>query len=92
MALLLAATAIERVLERLPGMTLACPVELLPWRVSLFSRGLSALPVTFPPAPVALRRTLADPAPVVPGEHRLPAAPRVRAGVLAALARWWCGE
>jgi cytochrome P450 len=90
MALLLAATAIERLLERLPGMTLACPVEQLPWRVSPFSRGLSALPVTFPPAPVTARQHV--PVAAGPPEPWAPPAPRVRSGVLAALARWWRGE
>jgi cytochrome P450 len=91
MALLLAATAIERVLERLPGITMACPVEQLPWRVSPFSRGLSALPVTFPPAPLSVR-PVAGPGPAAPASQWSAPAPRVRPGVLAALARWWRGE
>jgi cytochrome P450 len=91
MALLLASTAIERVVERLPGLTLACPVEQLPWRASPFSRGLSALPVTFPPAPVLPVRTTAG-APVGHSEPRPAPAVRVRSGVLAALTRWWRGE
>lgn len=90
MALLLAATAIERVLERLPGMTLACPVEQLPWRVSPFSRGLSGLPVAFPPAPVSACPVPAGPSAVAPGEP-VPAQ-RIRSGVLVALTRWWRGE
>jgi cytochrome P450 len=92
MGLLLAATAIERVLERLPGMTLACPVEQLPWRASPFSRGLSALPVTFPPAPVAVRPAPGGSPAVMPGNPPGAGAPQVRSGVLAALARWWRGE
>jgi cytochrome P450 len=90
MALLLASTAIERVLERLPGMALACPVAELPWRVSPFSRGLSALPVTFPPAPVMARHAPVGPPAAMPGAP-VPVPP-VRSGVLAALARWWRGE
>jgi cytochrome P450 len=90
MALLLASTAIERVLERLPGMTLACPAEQLPWRVSPFSRGLSGLPVTFPPAPVTARPAPAAP-PVAASGAPVSVSP-VRPGVLAALTRWWRGE
>jgi hypothetical protein len=91
MALLLAATAVERVLERLPGLALACPVEQLPWRVSPFSRGLSALPVTFPAASTAPRPAPGTPA-ATPGDYWAAPPPRVRSGVLAALARWWRGE
>lgn len=92
-ALLLASTAIERLVERLPGMALGCPVEQLPWRASPFSRGLRALPVTFPPAQVLTGRAAAGVPATAPagGSHAEPPV-RVRSGVLAALARWWRGQ
>lgn len=95
MALLLAATAIERVVERLPGLALGCPVEQLPWRASPFSRGMRALPVTFPPAPVLTGRAITGAPVAAPAGDGGPlAAPpvRVRSGVLAALTRWWRGQ
>ncbi|HYQ63454.1 cytochrome P450 [Actinophytocola sp.] len=95
MALLLASTAIERVVERLPGLTLGCPVDQLPWRVSPFSRGIRALPVTFPPAPVLTGRAITGAPATTPARHSEPrasSAVRVRSGVLAALARWWHGR
>lgn len=95
MALLLAATAIERIVERLPGLALACPVEQLPWRASPFSRGLRALPVTFPPAMVLTGRAITGaPATASAGDSGPHAVPpvRVRTGVLATLGRWWRGQ
>jgi cytochrome P450 len=95
MGLLLASTAIERVMERLPGLALVCPVEQLPWRASPFSRGLSALPVVFPPSQVLTGRAIADASVGVPLRHvesPVPSRARVRSGVLATLARWWRGQ
>ncbi|MCP3803386.1 cytochrome P450 [Allokutzneria sp. A3M-2-11 16] len=92
MGLLFATTAIQRVLEQLPGLTLSCPVERLPWRASPFSRGLSELPVAFPP-----RRDVSQPAASstpadVNGSHRQRAVPPGRSRLPAALWSWWRGH
>ncbi|GAB2573347.1 cytochrome P450 [Streptomyces capparidis] len=51
-ARLIAAVAIEKLLDRLPEVELAVPVESLTWRPGPFHRALAALPVRFPPVPV----------------------------------------
>ena len=52
-ARLIASVAIERLLDRLPDIELAVPVDQLAWREGPFHRALAALPVNFPPvAPV----------------------------------------
>ncbi|SDQ27141.1 cytochrome P450 [Actinopolyspora saharensis] len=48
---LIASVAIETILDRLPDMDLAVPVEQLQWRAGPFHRALTALPVHFPPVP-----------------------------------------
>ncbi|GAA1192817.1 cytochrome P450 [Streptomyces hebeiensis] len=48
-ALLIAITAIDRLLTLLPGLELALPRHHLPWRPGPFHRALAELPVTFPP-------------------------------------------
>nr|WSZ99256.1 cytochrome P450 [Streptomyces sp. NBC_00857] len=48
-AILIAQTAIERLLTLLPGLRLAVPRSELPWRPGPFHRSLSQLPVTFTP-------------------------------------------
>ncbi|NED82009.1 cytochrome P450, partial [Streptomyces sp. SID11233] len=48
-ALLIAATAIDRLLTLLPGLELAVPFDELTWRPGPFHRALAALPVTFRP-------------------------------------------
>ncbi|MFI0483077.1 cytochrome P450 [Actinomadura sp. 9N215] len=52
-ARLIASVAIERLLDRLPDVELAVQPEELEWRPGAFHRALTALPVTFPPAPTA---------------------------------------
>ena len=47
-ARLIATVAIEKLLDRLPDLELAVPVEELAWRPGPFHRALSALPVRFP--------------------------------------------
>ncbi|MEV4436721.1 cytochrome P450 [Streptomyces sp. NPDC049555] len=51
-ARLIAATAVEKLLDRLPDMELAVPADRLVWRPGPFHRALTALPVRFPPVPV----------------------------------------
>lgn len=48
-AVLIAGTAIDRLLTLLPGLELAVPFDALPWRPGPFHRALAALPVTFGP-------------------------------------------
>jgi cytochrome P450 len=48
-ARLIAAVAIERLLDGLPEMELAVPAHELTWRPGPFHRALTALPVRFPP-------------------------------------------
>ncbi|WP_280489283.1 cytochrome P450 [Nocardia carnea] len=51
LALLIATTGLEQLLDALPVMQLAIPAEQLSWFPTPFLRALSALPVTFTPAP-----------------------------------------
>ncbi|MEV5239864.1 cytochrome P450 [Streptomyces cinnamoneus] len=67
-ARLIAATAVERLLDRLPDLELAVPADRLVWRPGPFHRALTALPARFPPVPVPVPA----PAPVRPG-HPAPA-------------------
>jgi cytochrome P450 len=48
-ARLIAAVAVEKLLDRLPDVELAVGVEQLEWRQGPFHRALAALPVRFPP-------------------------------------------
>ncbi len=48
-ARIIASVAIERLLDRLPDLELAVPVDELVWRPGPFHRALTALPATFPP-------------------------------------------
>ncbi|WP_433755503.1 cytochrome P450 [Nocardia sp. CA-135398] len=50
-ATLIAQDAIDQLLDALPEMRLAVPVEELEWRPGPFHRALAALPVTFPKSP-----------------------------------------
>lgn len=51
-ARLIACVAIEQLLDRLPELRLALPVDELEWRPGPFHRALSSLPVRFPAMPV----------------------------------------
>ncbi|WP_425300165.1 cytochrome P450 [Nocardia flavorosea] len=51
LALLIATTGLEQLLDALPVMQLAIPAEQLSWFATPFLRALTALPVTFTPAP-----------------------------------------
>ncbi|MFQ6194290.1 cytochrome P450 [Streptomyces sp. NPDC000405] len=62
-ARLIAAAAVERLLDRLPDLELAVPADRLVWRPGPFHRALTALPVRFPPLPVPVPA----PPPVHPG-------------------------
>jgi cytochrome P450 len=54
-ARLIATVAVETLLDRLPDMQLAVPVDKLAWRPGPFHRALTSLPVRFPPAAVPTR-------------------------------------
>ncbi|ARZ67373.1 cytochrome P450 [Streptomyces albireticuli] len=77
-ARLIAAVAVEKLLDRLPDLELAVPADRLVWRPGPFHRALTALPVRFPP----VHPTRPAPAPVhdlaasgVPGAAGAPGAP-----------------
>ncbi|MEU5050477.1 cytochrome P450 [Streptomyces sp. NPDC021096] len=67
-ARLIAAAAVEKLLDRLPDVELAVPADRLVWRPGPFHRALTALPVRFPPVPVPTPA----PAPVHPGQPDRP--------------------
>ncbi|HZG06286.1 MAG TPA: cytochrome P450 [Streptomyces sp.] len=75
-ARLIAAVAVEKLLDRIPDIELAVGVEELEWRQGPFNRGLVSLPVRFPPIAPAQRPSEdrgrdAEPVPSSP----LPSAP-----------------
>jgi cytochrome P450 len=49
LAEIMARTAVEVLLDRIPDVELAVPADSLQWRPSVWMRGLFALPVTFTP-------------------------------------------
>ncbi|MDQ0949662.1 cytochrome P450 [Streptomyces phaeochromogenes] len=98
-ARLIAAVAVEKLLDRLPDVELAVPVGELEWRPGPFHRALASLPVRFPVAPVSREtvvgredvRRPALPAFAGPPETAVAEAGRP-AGVWARLRGWWRGE
>lgn len=101
-ARLIAAVAVEKLLDRLPDLELTVPVDELEWRPGPFHRALAALPVTFPPTTVTTPAADAAPAPrsgpaagpYGPGaQYALPTAEpgRPKSG-WARLLAWWRGE
>nr|WP_232266704.1 cytochrome P450 [Streptomyces pactum] len=62
-ARLIAAVAVEKLLDRIPDMELAVPADRLQWRPGPFHRALAALPVRFPPVPLTVSTPLPTPAP-----------------------------
>ncbi|WP_280401553.1 cytochrome P450 [Nocardia carnea] len=50
-AYMVAQNAIDQLLDALPEIRLACPVDQLRWRPGPFHRALAAMPVRFPPSP-----------------------------------------
>jgi cytochrome P450 len=59
-ARLIAAAALEKLLDRLPDIELEVPAEHLQWRQGPFHRALTALPVRFPPITPAHRQPSAE--------------------------------
>ncbi|MHC3469632.1 cytochrome P450 [Streptomyces sp. 7R007] len=95
-ARLIAAVAVEKLLDRLPDVELAVPVDELAWRPGPFHRALAALPVTFPPAAAAGPAVVPDAPPTrrapVGGRTNPPAEPAAGRGWAARLRAWWRGE
>jgi len=95
-ARLIAAAAVEKLLDRLPDLELAVPADDLVWRPGPFHRALAALPVTFPPAAVARPATDGGPSvahPAVPAQPSAPpAVARARRGWWDRVRTWWRGE
>ncbi|GAA2561788.1 MULTISPECIES: cytochrome P450 [Streptomyces] len=74
-AQVIATTAIERLLNALPDLTLAVPEKDLQWRPGPFHRALVALPVTFSPTPATRMAAAIQNRSSAPGaEQPLPAA------------------
>nr|WP_245245131.1 cytochrome P450 [Streptomyces palmae] len=61
-ARLIAAVAVEKLLDRIPDIQLAVPADQLAWRPGPFHRALAALPVRFPPVPLTVTTPLPTPA------------------------------
>ncbi|KAF3469471.1 cytochrome P450 [Streptomyces sp. Tu 3180] len=75
-AQVIATTAIERLLNALPDLTLAVPEKDLQWRPGPFHRALVALPVAFSPTPATRMAAAIRNRPSTPGpEQPLPASP-----------------
>ncbi|MFK4145176.1 cytochrome P450 [Streptomyces sp. NPDC004065] len=98
-ARLIAATAVEKLLDRLPETELAVPAEELAWRPGPFHRALVALPVEFPPAAVVGGPAPLDEGSAVAGPAHgpgpsatAPAAGGARRGWAARLRAWWRGD
>ncbi|MGN9813829.1 cytochrome P450 [Streptomyces sp. SD11] len=91
-ARLIAAVAVEKLLDRLPDVRLAVPVEELEWRPGPFHRALTTLPVHFPPAPQSPKphhtETPRRP-PLQPTAAPPPTQPRRRSGRIRS---WWRGS
>jgi cytochrome P450 len=102
-ARLIASVAIEKILDALPDLRLAVPVDSLVWRPGPFHRALTALPVRFTPVAVPVQpdesagetrwnRTSSTPR----DETSTPKEPTSRVVVRqrwwSFLARWWRGR
>jgi cytochrome P450 len=107
-ARLIAAVAVEKLLDRVSDIELTLPVEELQWRPGPFHRALAALPVRFPAAPTVGRsgdgpsadgpsgggrRTPETASRPSPVEESRAAAPEPsRSGWARRTAAWWRGE
>jgi cytochrome P450 len=89
MSRVIALTAIERLLNALPDLTLALPEEKLEWRPGPFHRSVTSLPVHF--SPVAPRRLPPRPptAPQARSADPVPSAPATRTDAHRKQKGWW---
>ncbi|MCS7482945.1 cytochrome P450 [Umezawaea endophytica] len=94
MARLLGAAAVERVLDRLPGLGLDDSARPVRWREGPFNRGLFALHARFtpPPDPVGPAAAPAPPTTAPPPVPTNPEAPPFRARLRDPVVRWWHGQ
>jgi len=94
-AWLIATAAIEKLLNRLPDLELAVPVDELVWRPGPFHRALTALPARFTPVP-AYRSRPAPTQTTAPARPAAPAAgretPARKGGAWSSFLSWWRGE
>ncbi len=90
-ALVIAITAIERILNALPDLALTVPDEQLQWRPGPFQHALAALPVRFSPTPATrMVAALQTAAPLPPAEQPgAPAAEPERQGQPAPKRGFW---
>ncbi|WP_406300729.1 cytochrome P450 [Embleya sp. NBC_00888] len=92
-AWLIATAAIEKLLNRLPDLELAIPVQELDWRPGPFHRALNALPARY--TPVLTHRAASTPPPVPTAAPRVAAGPADRGeevrkpGVWSSFLNWW---
>jgi cytochrome P450 len=95
-ARLIAAVAVEKLLDRIPDVELTGSVERLEWRPGPFHRALAALPVSFPPVPAAGRPASGTQpwAAALPEPSAGPPAPApdLPMSGWARLSAWWRGE
>jgi cytochrome P450 len=87
-ARVIALTAIERILNALPDLTLAVPAEKLEWRPGPFHRAMLSMPVHFSPVParrLPARTTAPQARPAEPGTP----APTGRAEPQRKQKGWW---
>jgi cytochrome P450 len=96
-ARLIASVAIEKLLDGLPDMRLAVPVEELEWRNGPFHRALNSLPVRFTPVIVPVRpdetpgdsRWNAEPSPSSSNQPVTTSTPKPHSSPSSAPPRWW---
>jgi len=91
-ATLIALTAVETLLNRLPDIELAVPADELSWRPGPFHRALTALPATFTPIEP---KPSAAPRPERQAPASAPAAgapAQERRGLWSSFMNWWRGQ
>ncbi len=92
-ARVISSIAIEKLLDRLPDLDLAVPVNELQWRPGSFNRALTALPVRFTPVPVTVPASAPRPEPPRASPPAATAPPNVaapgRRSLWGRLAAWW---
>jgi cytochrome P450 len=89
-ARVIATIAIEQLLDRLPDMELAVPVEELTWRPGFIQRAVSSLPVRFAALPEPAPEPVAPAPPPLPFDVEAPA-PQQPTRWWQRLANWWSG-
>jgi cytochrome P450 len=96
-ARLIATAAIETILDHLPDMRLAVPVDDLVWRPGPFHRALMSLPVRFTPVAVSVSsaetsgdsRWTTQPDPMSSSPQDVTSTPKAPSSATSARPRWW---